>query len=115
MLFRSQRGWEKAALGPVLKLRTAAPPTFRAISLPPPHRASRPARGARSPSCGWVDAWGTSGAWVFVEDTSALFFLRYLLGEAGEMGKVSRDLPQLRTLPTFWIRQSESKMEGDLA
>ena len=50
-----------------------------------------------------------------MEDTSALFFLRYLLGEAGEMGKVSRDLPQLRTLPTFWIRQSESKMEGDLA
>ena len=111
-------GWEQAALGPVLELRTAPPPpapTFRAISLPPTHKASRPARGARSPSRGWVDAWWTSGAWVFVEDTSALFFLRYLWGKAGEMEKVSRDLPPLRTLPTVRIRQHESKMEGDLA
>lgn len=31
------------------------------------------------------------------------------------MGKASRDLPPLRTLPTFGIRQHESKMERDLA
>lgn len=102
-------------LGPVLQLKTA-PPTFRAISLPPaPHTQSQPPCKGDQVSLPRVDAWWTSGAWVFVEDTPALFFFRYLWGEAGQMGKVSRDLPPLRTLPTFGIRQHESKMERDLA
>lgn len=33
-----------------------------------------------------VDAWWMSGAWVFVEDTPALFFLRYLGGMQGRWG-----------------------------
>ena len=101
-------------LGPVLQLKTA--PRIQGHFLSPrPHTQSQPPWKGDQVSLPRVDAWWKSGAWVFVEDTPALFFCRYLWGEAGQMGKASRDLPPLRTLPTFGIRQHESKMERDLA
>ena len=111
-----QQGWGKAALGPVLGLRAPPAPHIQGRFLaPPPHAEPATLQGGlRSPSLRWTPG-GYQGHGSLWRTHLHYSFLGIWGGNAGEMGRVSRDLPPLRTLPTFGIRQHESKMEGDLA